>query len=56
MTSLYFNGNTFIVARKPAEKAGWVERFEAALMAPAAIRPTPSDTRITHAEMVRNWH
>jgi hypothetical protein len=56
MTSLYFNGKAFAVARKPAEKPGLIERLEAALMAPAAIRPTPSDCRTTHAEMVRNWH
>lgn len=56
MTSLNDNGKAFILPKQAFTKADLLERLEAALLAPSAIRPLPTDSKASHAEMVRNWH
>ena len=56
MTSLYYNGRAFILPKQALTKAELIERLEAALLAPPAIRSLPTDSQASHAEMVRNWH
>jgi len=56
MTSLYYNGRAFILPKQALTKAELIERLEAALLAPPAIRSLPTDSQASHAEMIRNWH